>query len=152
MKIFRYLLIILLGINNFVLAADMYPETSDNSNYEKDYFEVMKLINNEKYELAIKKLNLLLIIESINYTKADIYNYLGYSHRKIENYTKSEDYYLKALKINPKHVGALEYIGELFIETNRIEKAKEYLKKLKEAAGTGSDEYKELSELVNNYL
>jgi len=62
---------------------------------------------------------------------------------------KAEKYYLKALKINEDHIGALEYIGELYLETNRTEKAKEYLEKLKLVAGENSEEYLELYDLFS---
>jgi len=89
--------------------------------------------------------------KSDNYTQADIYNYLGYTHRKLMKYDDAETYYLKALKLDSDHVGALEYIGELYLETDRIEEAKKSLQKLKSVAGESSEEYIELSKLISNY-
>ena len=66
-------------------------------------------------------------------------------------YDDAETYYLKALKLDSDHVGALEYIGELYLETYRIEEAKNSLQKLKSVAGESSNEYLELSTLIENY-
>ena len=66
-------------------------------------------------------------------------------------YDDAETHYLKALKLDSDHVGALEYIGELYLETDRIEEAKKSLQKLKSVAGESSNEYFELSTLIENY-
>ena len=61
----------------------------------------------------------------------DILNYLGFTSRKIGNFSEAEDYYLKGLEIDPKHNGINEYLGELYVQTNRIDKANERLEVLK---------------------
>ena len=97
-------------------------------------------------------MNKLLTETPDGYTKADIYNYLGYASRKqrAPNFEKAESYYLKALKIDPNHIGALEYLGELYYETGRVDKASELLEKLKIVAGENSEEYIELFEVINS--
>ena len=69
---------------------------------------------------------------------------------KAENFEKAEEYYLKALKLDPNHIGALEYLGELYYETNRIDKAIDLLERLKSVAGEDSEEYLELYEIINS--
>jgi len=59
-------------------------------------------------------------------------------------------YYLKALKIDPDHIGALEYLGELYYETGRVDKAEDLLERLKSVAGENSEEYLELYEIINS--
>ena len=54
----------------------------------------------------------------------DILNYMGFTSRKTGNFDKAEEYYLKGLSIDPKHNGINEYLGELYVQTNRIDKAK----------------------------
>ena len=150
MKILNFLIIVLLLLNFKCFAAGDYD--SDNvNNPDVLYSETLKLIKKEDYNSAIPKLKKLLKKNSTYFSKADIYNYLGYSHRKIKSYKKAEKYYLKALEINNNHIGALEYIGELYIETDRIEKARESLEKLKLVAGENSEEYLDLYTLINNY-
>lgn len=147
----KYFIFFIFFLSQITYAAGTY-DTNKNTNYSDGYSLALKLISEEKYKLAIGKLRALLNKKSNNFTQADIYNYLGYSHRKIKDYKKAEKYYLKALKIKKDHIGALEYIGELYLETDRIEKAEESLKKLKLAAGENSLEYMELYELINGYL
>ena len=65
---------------------------------------------------AIKVLKDLIGEDPNGYTKADLYNYLGFATRKLSNpdYELAESYYLKALDINSNHIGAMEYLGELY--------------------------------------
>ena len=78
----------------------------------------------------------------------DILNYLGYSFRKIGDFTMAEIYYKQGLAIDPAHVGINEHLGELYVETNRIDKAKERLKFLKNCK---CEEFKELRNLISKY-
>ena len=72
-------------------------------------------------------------------------NYLGFAHRKIGDYENAEIYYSMGLELDPKHVGINEYMGELFVVTNRIDKAKERLAVLKDC---NCREYKELKLVI----
>ena len=56
---------------------------------------------------------------------ADILNYLGFALRKTGDFEKAEKFYLKGLKIDAGHLGINEYLGELYVQTNRIDLAKE---------------------------
>ena len=76
---------------------------------------------------------------------ADILNYLGYTLRKTGDFEKAETYYLKGLELDAKHLGINEYLGELYVQTNRIELARERLEVLK---GCNCEEYEELKELI----
>ena len=62
---------------------------------------------------------------------ADILNYLGYTLRKSGDLKKAEIYYLKGLELDAGHLGINEYLGELYVQTNRIDKANERLAVLK---------------------
>ena len=72
-------------------------------------------------------------------------NYLGFAHRKIGDYENAEIYYSMGLELDPKHVGINEYMGELFVATNRLDKAKERLAVLKDC---NCKEYKELKLVI----
>ena len=61
----------------------------------------------------------------------DILYYMGFTSRKVGNFDKAEKFYLKGLSIKPNHNGINEYLGELYVQTNRIDKAKERLQVLK---------------------
>jgi len=83
---------------------------------------------------------------------ADAWNYLGFSHRKLKDYEKSRTAYEKALSINPRHKGALEYLGELYVQTGKIEKANAQLKKLKDVCGFfGCEEYDDLKAAIDAF-
>ena len=75
----------------------------------------------------------------------DVLNYLGFTSRKSGNFTEAENYYLKGLSLNPKHNGINEYLGELYVQTNRIDKANERLKVLKTC---NCKEYQELELII----
>jgi len=73
------------------------------------------------YKKAIKNL-----LEANNQDPGnpDTLNLLGFSHRKIGDYGNAEIYYAMGLEIDPKHIGINEYMGELFVVTNRMDEAK----------------------------
>ena len=72
-------------------------------------------------------------------------NYLGFTHRKVGDYNNAEIYYSMGLELDPKHVGINEYMGELFVVTNRLDKAKERLAVLEDC---NCKEYKELKLVI----
>ena len=77
----------------------------------------------------------------------DILNYLGFTLRKAGNFEEAEKFYLAGLEIKPDHKGINEYLGELYIKTNRIKLAKERLEVLKSCK---CEEFDELKELIEN--
>ena len=72
-------------------------------------------------------------------------NYLGFTTRKLGDYEAGEEFYLQGLKIDPNHNGINEYLGELYVVTNRIDMAKERLEVLKTC---NCEEYNELKEII----
>ena len=97
---------------------------------------------NKRYEKALKYL-----IKSNKEipNKPDTLNYLGFALRKLGKFEEAEKYYLQGLNIKPDHHGINEYLGELYIITNRIDLAKERLEVLKNC---NCEEYDELKELI----
>ena len=79
---------------------------------------------------------------------ADILNYLGYTLRKTGNLEKAEIFYLEGLALDAGHLGINEYLGELYVQTDRIELAKERLQVLN---GCKCEEFDELKELIEKY-
>ena len=148
MKLVIIFILFAINFNNQSFSAGSYDNNKD---YGKDFKDTINLIKSEDYKRAIKKLKMLINQNSPNFTNADLYNYIGFSYRKLKEYKNAEKFYLKALKINNNHIGALEYIGELYIETDRINLAEDILDKLNKASGQKSDEYQELLNLINTY-
>ena len=83
--------------------------------------------------------------------RADGYNLLGYSHRKLGDVDKAFTYYRMALERDRNHRGANEYIGELYLELGDLAKAEEHLKILDGACFFGCEEYTELKNAIKAY-
>ena len=75
----------------------------------------------------------------------DVLNYLGFTLRKTGDLKNAEIFYLEGLKLDSTHPGINEYLGELYLETNRIELAKERLEALR---GCDCEEFEELDALI----
>ena len=152
---FLITLFILLGLSfhfNFANAAGGSVDKDEVSLYKagkKLVLRAKKLEKKDKIEKAQK-----LYLKAYDkfekaYAKdkqnADILNYLGYTLRKTGDFEKAETYYLQGLEMDPKHLGINEYLGELYVQTGRIELAKERLQVLD---GCKCEEYEELKELI----
>ena len=81
---------------------------------------------------------------------ADVNNLLGYTSRKLKQYSQAGSYYTEALKIDSKHLGALEYQGELFMTLKKTSSAKSNLAKIKAICGTSCEEYIDLKKAIGN--
>tara|TARA_Y100000588_G_scaffold162933_1_gene177030 strand:- start:94 stop:561 length:468 start_codon:yes stop_codon:yes gene_type:complete len=129
-------------------------DSSSSSNYDKGASlikKAKKLESKGKIEKANKRyekaFEYLLKSNEKNPNQADTLNYLGFALRKLGNFEEAEKYYLEGLNIKPDHNGINEYLGELYIQTNRIELAKERLEVLKNCK---CEEYDELKELIES--
>lgn len=60
----------------------------------------------------------------------DAFTLLGYAYRKLGDYRQSLKHYHRALDLNPYHLGALEYLGEAYVETGDLERARELLNRI----------------------
>ena len=81
---------------------------------------------------------------------ADVNNLLGFTSRKLKQYAASASYYTKALRIEPQHLDALEYQGELFVITKKIAMAKRNLVKLEKLCGVDCSQYKDLKKAIGS--
>ncbi len=134
-------ILLIYSANSFTAGTDSSTEVVKPSSYQ----DMLKLIKNEKYSEAIKGLEK--ILEQNKYKQdPDILTHYAFALRKTKNFPKAEEYYLKALSIDPKHRGALEYIGELYVDTKRLELANATLKKLENCR---CEEYAELKNYIN---
>ena len=144
-------------LSQFAFAAGDSSSESSSDNYLDQYKTAKKLINSGKKlelkgkeELALKKYNSaykkLLDAHKVESRNPDILNYLGFTSRKAGKYDQAEKYYLQGLEIKPDHNGINEYLGELYVKTQRIDLAKERLAVLKNC---NCAEYKELQEVIN---
>ena len=148
------ILFFVLSLNNHVFGAgsDSSSDSSETSLYDQAVKLVKRAGKLEKkdkgekakklYSQAFKKLNKAYKSDKKN---PDILNYMGFTSRKIDNFEEAENYYLKGLDLDPKHNGINEYLGELYVQTNRMEKANERLAVLKNC---DCEEYQELELII----
>ena len=142
-------------ITTNVLAAGS-SSSSSSSETKSNYDQAVKLIKsakkNEKkgkkdkaqsnYEKALK---LLIKSNKKKPNKADTLNYLGFTSRKLGDFDNGEKYYLQGLAVDPNHRGINEYLGELYVATNRHNLAVERLEVLK---GCNCEEYDQLKAVI----
>ena len=153
MKNYKVSLLVLLVMQFSFSTAVADPSSSNdydddakpvNLDYKRGYDEV----SNGNNQLAIKYL---LKAAKTSPDNPNVYNLLGFSHRKLDKLEESFMYYNRALKLNPRHLGANEYIGELYLRTNNLKKAEEHLKILDDICFFGCDEYDDLKESIEKY-
>ena len=115
---------------NLIKTAKKYEKKGNIEKAQKRYAKAQKLLlkSNEKKPL-----------------QADTLNYLGFTTRKLGDYEGGEKFYLLGLQIEPDHNGINEYLGELYVATNRMDMAKERLEVLKTC---NCEEYDELKEII----
>src|SRR5262245_65843182 len=80
--------------------------------------------------------------------QADVYSLLGFSLRKSGDYDRAYTFYRKALEFEPNHKGALEYLGELFVERGEMAKAREHVGLLTRLCPSGCEELDDLKEAI----
>ena len=146
LKLFTVSVFLIINSNN-VFSAGSSSDSNNAKTKSLAYLSAEKLINKKQYSDAIVKLNDALVTDSKN---ADIYNYLGFSHRKLGKMEDAAFFYNKALEINPQHKGALEYQGEMYLTLNQIGKAEENLKKLDKICFLGCSEFDKLKKSIMN--
>ena len=105
-------------------------------------------IDAKNYRGAIDLLKSILADQPMN---PDALNLMGYSHRKLGNKDKALDYYTQALAADPKHKGANEYLGELYLEMDDLAKAEERLSVLAAACSSSCEEYKDLKSAIDDF-
>ena len=151
-KIFVILILTLFTTNSFSAGSDPKP-----AKVKTDYTKAVESIKwAKKYEAKgklekakkryAKAQKLLLKSNSEKPNKADTLNYLGFTTRKLGDYENGEKYYLQGLAIEPNHIGINEYLGELYVATNRLDLAKERLKILENC---NCEEYTELKQIID---
>ena len=150
------ILLVTLFLSTHLMAAG--SDSGSDSSKESLYDDAVKLVKRagklEKkdksdkakklYAQAFKKLEKAYKTDKKN---PDILNYMGFTTRKVGDFEQAEKFYLEGLKIKPNHNGINEYLGELYVQTNQIDKANERLAVLKNCK---CDEYSELELIIKN--
>ena len=154
MKKIIYTLLIILALTNNSFSAgssnDTTPKVSDYTKAKNLIKSAKKYEKKGKTEKAQKRYakaqKLLIKSNEKKPLQADTLNYLGFTTRKLGDYEGGEKFYLLGLQIEPDHNGINEYLGELYVATNRMDMAKERLEVLKTC---NCEEYEELKEIID---
>ncbi len=151
-------LIILLSLLSFNAVGAGSSSSNDTSTATSEQiimlYELAEThIANKNYDKSLKLLKKLTKREDLGTKRADIYNLLGFSYRKLENpdLDKSFSAYMMAIEIDPSHLGAHEYLGELYLMRDQKDKALIILEKLDQLAGSNTQEYMELKIAIDDY-
>jgi tetratricopeptide (TPR) repeat protein len=141
----KYLQTLLLAL---LLAFALAEGSTTTEQPSLTYNDAQALIDVEDFQGAI---DILMPLAETEPENADVFNLLGYSHRKLEMYEEALGYYTTALELNPEHLGANEYLGELYLETHQPELAQERVEVLKEVCPEGCEELEELEAALAAY-
>ena len=120
----------------------------DGSMMQLDRFDdAQKLVKAKDYDKAIETLNVILREFPRH---ANAWNLLGFSTRMKGDFDKANQYYDNALLITPTHTGALNYKGQMFVQTGRLDEARAMLVKLEAACGMGCVPFKQLAMAIQD--
>jgi predicted Zn-dependent protease len=115
---------------------------------DPDYTRAKAMIEAKNYTNALPILKQLVARDPKN---ADAYTLIGYATRKLGDANGSLQYYNTALSLDPKHIGAHEYIGEAYLMLDRPKEAEQQLARLDSICIFGCTEYRMLKTAIANY-
>ncbi len=115
---------------------------------DADFVKAKNLIDARNYRDAFPLLQRVVARDPNN---ADAFVLMGYVVRKSGDPNASLQFYNQALSLDPKHIGAHEYIGEAYLMLDRPQEAEQHLVRLNAICLFGCTEYKMLKTAVANY-
>src|SRR6201987_5956515 len=133
-----------LGFAPVLLSAPAYAVDNMSSTDAPDLTSVRAKIKAQDYAAALAELRDL----AEDTQQADVYNLLGFALRKTGDFKTSLTYYTKALEMQTDHKAAREYLGELYVETGNLDKAKEQLVALQRLCPQGCEEREDLEKAI----
>ena len=134
-----------LGVAPAFMPAPAYAVDNMSSSDAPDLTSVRAKIKAKDYTAALAELRDL----AEDTQQADVYNLLGFTLRKTGDFKTSLTYYTKALELQPDHKAAREYLGELYVETGNLAKAKEQLAILAKLCPSGCEEREDLQKAIS---
>jgi Flp pilus assembly protein TadD len=143
MRLPRFALSFCLGVTVGLSAA--YAVDSTTTPEAPDLTDVRAKIKAKDFNSALADLNGM-VDKGVQH--ADVYNLLGFSLRKTGDYAKALTFYKKALDFDADHKGAHEYLGELYVETGQLSKAREHLAVLQRLCPGGCEERDDLAKAI----
>jgi tetratricopeptide (TPR) repeat protein len=143
MKTYAFLISLLLA-GASIAATDALAIDTVSSRDAPDLTSVRAKIKAKDFKAAIVELTPMLE----THQHADVYNLMGFSLRKSGDPKQAYTFYRKALDFDPEHKGALEYLGELYVETGQVDKARENVVLLKKLCPGGCEELADLEQAI----
>jgi tetratricopeptide (TPR) repeat protein len=143
-SLFSLALLGALALTPALTSSAAFAVDDDTSTGSVDLSSVREKIKTANYPAALEELRGL----AEDTQQADVYNLLGYTLRKTGDYATSLTYYEKALQLEPDFKAAREYLGELYVETGNIEKAREQLTALAKLCPGGCEEREDLEKVL----
>ena len=129
-------------------AADGSSKAADASYTPKPVpATITQLIEEEQFSEAVEELQAFVRTEKRN---PDAWNWLGFSQRKSGDLNGSLKSYKKALKLDKRHLGANEYLGELYLMRGDLRKARKQLRRLARYCGK-CEQYEMLKQSIKDY-
>ncbi len=137
-----------LTYKNVIAAGGGGTRSWKSSSTPSDFAKGQKAVKAGYYQSAVRYLSKEV---KKNPGNADAQNLLGFSYRKLGETDKAFEHYNQALRLDPRHRGANEYLGELYLETGQLPQAEERLEVLAKACSRGCEEYGELKEAIQKH-
>ena len=122
--------------------------SNNNLSTNADLESILRLIDEGEYSGAIDQLHVELDNDHDN---PEILSLIGLSYRKLLNFDAALTFYQSALQVEPEHPSANQHLGELYVETNQLEKAQKQLELLENLSLFDSSEYADLKESIEQF-
>ena len=104
-----------------------------------------RLVKEQQFEQSIPFLSRVIGRDPAN---ADAYTYLAFSQRKLGFLNEALGNYLRALDLDPDHISAREYLGELYLQLGERSRAEEQLSRLKLLCPLGCEAREDLTRAI----
>ncbi|MFK7944523.1 MAG: tetratricopeptide repeat protein [Paracoccaceae bacterium] len=145
MRSVPFLMSVLVCTSVLALPAEDHWGADPNTPFAQNLAKAAEMIEAELYSGALPLLKELAEQEPGN---ADVFNLLGFAYRKTGDLNRSAPAYERALFLNPDHLGALEYQGELFLQLGDVARARANLDRLGDLCPSSCEEKEELSAAI----
>jgi Flp pilus assembly protein TadD len=143
---------ILFVLSAFTLSAQVpyanIPEEDEVESTGPNFEAAVRAIEKKDWNAAIESLNK---AQEKSKDNADIHNLLGYVYRNLRKYEQAFKHYEQAIKLNPRHRSAREYLGEAYLLTNNLEKAQDEFRRLEDLCPRGCQQLDMLKAKIEEF-
>lgn len=144
----KLMLLLIVACASPLALANPGMTTPAANSQNADFVAGKQAIDRKDWKAAVASLSK---AESVMSNNADLHNLLGYAYRNLGNLDNAFRHYHEALRLDPKHRGAHEYIGETYLKAKQPQKAVEHLAELEKICGKGCEEYIDLAKAIADY-